>query len=186
MKFIHSLLILLPIFLLTSCFEVIEDVSVNRDGTGKAKDKVQNSLVAAQGISDVDVLSDYTDYIFEIVCDFENVQSLNKAINKVADDLNDSSMPTVKMDNFALSNQSFKRLFKYPINLPNYDELPTIFQFMMETATFTGIYRFDKTVGASSNKAAQVSPSGKAVKMQSNLSALVKKENSIANEISFK
>lgn len=114
------LFIIVPISLLTSCVEIIDELSINSDGSGtfkyvvnlsQSKTKI-NSILALdsldgkkvpdineikkiieeyeskieqkEGISNVKVETDFSFFILKFQCDFNNVQSLQKAIREIA------------------------------------------------------------------------------------------------------
>ena len=117
MKYIFGLVILL--FTLGSCVEIIDDISIKSDGSGTFKytinlssSKVKiNSLLALdsldgkkvpsiydiqekiayykakiekkEGLSNIKVDANFTDFILKVQCDFQNIQALQKAIKEI-------------------------------------------------------------------------------------------------------
>jgi hypothetical protein len=150
---------------------------------------VKKALSAVKGISNVTTTADYDEFVFTISGSFDNVKTLNKGINAVVSELNRTPMPTIKKDNFAFAPGKFTRLFKYAgdlkLNDEEYDNLNMTARFVMETARVVSIYRFEKPVKSFSNRKAQLSPSKKAVKFESNIADLIKGKASIENEIIF-
>ena len=103
------------LFLLTSCVELIDEIQLNNDGSGKfkyvinlsqsrsnvssmllldsingkknlklpeIKQKINSfklTLTKQEGISNVIVVENYTDYIIKFECNFENLDKLKKA-----------------------------------------------------------------------------------------------------------
>ena len=115
----------------------------------------------------------FKEFIFKISGKFDNVKTLNTAINKVASELNRTPFPTIKKDNFDYAAGKFTRYFKYLKDLKftqaEYDDLNFTARFIMESAKYISIYRFDKPVKNMTNTKAQVAPSKKAVKLETNL-----------------
>ena len=205
----------------SSCFDVTEDISLNKDGSGNAtviinlsqsKDNISSYVDAGEingnkipgineieekmaelvaeanlleGISNVESISDYEDYIFTFTCEFENVYALNDAINIMADKYNESGQPTIFEDNYGFDISSFYRYFKYPIPDLDFDKLGTMEKFMMDTATFTGIYRFEDAIDKCTNSSARISKSGKSTMLKATIAQLVKKQISLENEVIF-
>ena len=215
-----SLLLFLSITF-TACFDVTEDISLNKDGSGiatvivnlsESKDNISSYVNAGEvngnkipsiaeikekmaevvaeankldGISNVESISDFEDYIFTFKCDFENVYALNDAINILADNYNESGQPMLFEENYGFDVSSFYRYFNYPIPDIDYDKLSTMEKFLMESATFTGIYRFDEVIDKCTNTSARISKSGKSAMLKATLSQLVKKQISLKNEVIF-
>ena len=207
--------------LFSSCFDVVEDISLNKDGSGVAtvivnlsesKDNISSYVDAGEvngnkipsideiklkmaevvseankldGIANAESISDFEDYIFTFKCDFENVYALNDAINILTEKYNESGQPLLYEDNFGFDVSSFYRYFNYPIPDIEYDKLGTMERFLMESATFTGIYRFEDPIKKCTNTSARVSKSGKSVMIKATISQLVQKLISIKNEIIF-
>ena len=151
--------------------------------------KVKKTLSAIKGISNVKTTSNYDEFIFTISSSFDNVITLNKGINAVVSELNRTPLPVAKKDNFAFSPGKFTRLFQYATDLKlndeEYDNLNMSARFVMETARVVSVYRFQNPIKGFTNKKAQLSPSKKAVKFESNISDLIKGQASIENVITF-
>lgn len=151
--------------------------------------KVKKALSAVKGISNVKSTADYDEFIFTISSSFDNVKTLNKGINTVVAELNRTPLPTIKKDNFDFAPGKFTRLFSYASDLKfndeEYNNLNMSARFVMETARVVSVYRFNKPVKSFTNKKAQLSPSKKAIKFESNIADLIKGQASIENEIIF-
>ena len=152
-------------------------------------ENAKRALASVKGITNVRATADYDEFIFTMSSAFDNVKTLNKGINAVVSELNRSGLPTIKKDNFDYAPGKFTRFFKYMpdwrLNDEEYDNLNMTARFVMETARVVGIYRFPKPVKTCSNKKAELSPSKKAVKIESNIADLIKGQTSIENEITF-
>lgn len=151
--------------------------------------KVRRTLTKMDGLKNVKINSDYEDFIFKVSGNFDNVKTLNKAVNKVADALNQTPFPTIKKDNFDYSTGKFTRYFKYLSDLDltqeEYDGLHFTARFIMESAKYISVYRFDRPVKKMTNGKAQMSPTKKAVKMESNFAEIITGKKSIENQITF-
>ncbi|MCB0677201.1 MAG: hypothetical protein KDC30_10965, partial [Saprospiraceae bacterium] len=117
--------------------------------------------------------------------DFTNVKDLNNAINFVADAINRTPFETIKLDNYDYTTKAFRRYFNYPVTLLDYDQLPTMQRYMLETARIVSVYRFQKPIRTYTNEQAQVSASKKAIKLEQSVGALIKGDATIANSVIF-
>ncbi len=205
----------------SSCFDVTEDILLNKDGSGiatvivnlsQSKDDIAGFINAGEvngnkiptiieikekmaevvaeankldGISNVESISDFEDYIFTFKCDFENVYALNDAINILADQYNESGQPMIFEENYGFDVSSFYRYFNYPIPEIDFDKLSMMEQFLLDSATFTGIYRFEEAIAKCTNTSSQISKSKKSTMLKATLSELVKKQISLKNEVIF-
>jgi hypothetical protein len=150
---------------------------------------VKKALDNISGLSNVKINSDFNEFIFTVSGNFDNVKTLNVAINKVAGVLNHTPFPIIKKDNFDYSAGKFTRYFDYLKNLSftekEYNELGFTEKFIMESAKYTSIYRFDKPVKKVSNAKAEVAPSKKAVKLESNFAEILTGKKAIENVITY-
>lgn len=150
---------------------------------------VKKALAKVDGLSNVKINTDFEEFIFTVTANFTNVKVLNEAINKVASTLNHTPFPTIKKSNFDYSTGKFTRYFKYlkDLNLTQeeYNNLNFTARFIMESAKYITVYRFDKPVKEVSNKKAQVSSSRKAVKLESNFAEILTGKKSIQNTITY-
>lgn len=150
---------------------------------------IKKTLAKVKGLSNVKIAKDFNEFIFTVSGDFDNVKTLNVAINKVASELNRTPFPTIKKSNFDYSAGKFTRYFKYLKDLDltqeEYDGLNFTARFIMESAKYVSVYRFDKPVKSVSNKKAQVAPSKKAVKLETNIAELLTGKKSIKNVITY-
>lgn len=222
---LKSLLKFLPLTLITllftSCFDILEDISMNADGSGNATfkvdmsqskqelknymnvgkvndvklptkedmiremKKVEAAFAAEEGISNVDMVRDFENFVFTFKCSFNNLNTLNKAINNVTKKMAKGPFPIPKLNHFAYSSGKFTRHFDYPMGFKKYEDMSFTERFLLESATYTTVYRFPRSVKSSSNNKSEISASKKAVKLATPLSGFVKQEVSLKNEISF-
>ena len=124
--------ILLLLFIMPSCIEILDDIKFNIDGSGTFKYTVNlsssqvklNSILALdsldgkkvpslpeiqekmeefrtelseqEGISNVHIDTNYTQFIFKIQCDFSNVvniqRGIEKSLHKITTKLNDENL----------------------------------------------------------------------------------------------
>ena len=155
----------------------------------KEVENIKNALSKVKGMSEVKATTNFEEFVFTLSGKFDKVTTLNKAINKVADELNRSPLPTIKKDNFRHERNQFTRLFKYAKDLKlspeEFNNLNFSARFVMESARYVSIYRFPKPVKKFSNKKAQLSPSKKAIKLEHTIAELARGEASIENTITY-
>ena len=172
------------LFLLTSCVELIDEIQLNNDGSGKfkyvinlsqsrsnvssmllldsingkknlklpeIKQKINSfklTLAKQEGISNVIVVENYTDYIIKFECNFENLDKLKKAFENSLQESN----TTKKTENWVNFD---KKLFyrttpEYAVSFlkdfyVNYGE-------KLKNGSYTSIVRFQNEIYSFSNR----------------------------------
>ncbi|MEM9819838.1 MAG: hypothetical protein AAF985_02150 [Bacteroidota bacterium] len=147
--------------------------------------RLKKVLKETKGISEVKSTSDYEAFVFTLSGNFTNTKALNKAINRSIAHFNEGLIPVPKKDNFGFSSNQFTRYFKYRLRKGLYEKLDFGTRFVLDAARLTSIYRFKRPVKSVSNPNAQLSANSKAVRMSSSLAEIVRKEVTVANDISF-
>jgi hypothetical protein len=196
MKSTLPAILLFIILSMTSCFEIIEDVTVHQNGSGtysfivnlsqsknqidkiRTQDsilnfkvptlamaeakitEVKNKLTTVDGINNVRINQDHTNYIYHLSCDFKNVAALNTAMISIWKTY-DKKAPT-NFQLYSFENGVF-------IRNANTNELDHITQIansqireMMQKSNYTLICRFDEPVTNSNTMNYSLSPSKKA------------------------
>jgi hypothetical protein len=221
-KIVLPCLLILVILLFPSCFEIIEEVNLNNDGSGsfcftinmsqsklqlnsmflldsingrpmpkkeklsEAFDKFEIALKEEKELSNINTIRNWDDYIFSINGNFNNIEALNKAINKINTIFNQTkNSNTFIQDNYSYSGKIFTRLYNY--NLVNeYNSMSEKDKSVFENAKYTTIYRFVNPVGNFTNPDAKISKSGKAVMLKVNVKDLITNAKTIKNSINLK
>jgi len=149
-------------------------------------EKIKTLMAAVPGMSDVMTKSDWSSYIFSVSGRFAHVEALNKAVEIVAKEYDKAgkNLASGKFG-FAYSNGQFKRLSTYPDKAKEYAGLPSMQRYVLENATMTSIYRFDRNIRKVSHPKAQLSPSGKAVMLRLPLSELMKGSGTMSETVTF-
>lgn len=218
MKKITLSLFLFLAISLTSCFEVIEEVSLNETGGGVFKltlnlskskgevkkllaldtlrgahvpsieeisheiDLIVRDLKQIKGVTNVVSNKNFEEFILSIEYQFVDVSTLNHSIREIIKKR--AIQEEVDIDQlvfFTYTNNTFERdsSFDFKIIMKNLDADITI----LETSTYTSIYRFPAPVIASENGRAKVSKSGKAVLNKVSAARLIRKHTLIHNKI---
>lgn len=194
--------ILLLLFIMPSCIEILDDIKFNIDGSGTFKYTVNlsssqvklNSILALdsldgkkvpslpeiqekmeefrtelseqEGISNVHIDTNYTQFIFKIQCDFSNVVNLQrgieKSLHKITTKLNDENL---SHDWITYDGQMMVR------KIPNLDtwSIPTIKtedSDLLKKGNYTSITRFENRVNSFENTTAKLSKNKRAVMLR--------------------
>ncbi len=212
----------LLLILNSSCFDILEEINLNKDGSGtmvftinmsKSKTKLAsmmlldsingykipseddialalNDVVAhlkkAKGISNIEQRKDLENYIFSVSCDFDAIGSLNGLTSKLIQDQNKRENTNFETSNFAYSPSEmvFERKFTYdPSIKKSFDHLKKEDKKVFQDASFTAIYRFEDLVGNTSNTAAKIAPSKKAVMLRVDAMSFIFGQKTIQNKI---
>jgi hypothetical protein len=145
--------------------------------------RVEQVIESVNGMSNAGAKGDFNEFIFTFTADFTNVEAMNKAVNKLTKEL---SRGMLSIENkYEYANGKFLRSFGQIINPSDYEKLPIMQRFILESARMVSIYRFNQPVKKISNQNAELSPSKKEVKFTSTLSDIAKGTKNVANTISF-
>jgi len=198
------LIILLPLLFLTSCIDIIDDLTLNNDGSGTLKYSINlsaskvkvNSILALDsfnnqkvpsieeikktirefqvllanepGISNVKIDLNTVDFIVKFSCDFNHVNTLQKALKKTIATMNESPiLPAYDGDWISWDGTSVARIIPGAIaeksrSYQNSD-LP-----LLKTGTYTSIGRYDRAIAKVTNVKCKLNPSKTATFLQVN------------------
>lgn len=202
---------------LTSCFEVIEEVSLLDNGEGDFKvtlnlskskgqvetllsldtingkhipnkaeishaiDQIAKELEAIPGIDHVESKKDFENFILSLGYHFQDVATLNKSIQSIIEH-HAHNHPNLSKTNFYKQvGNTFIRSdeFNFSVLMKNFSSDTKV----LETSTYTCIYRFPKTIHAQSNPNAKTSKSKKASMHKIRAAQLIKNHTLIENKI---
>jgi len=204
MKYFNFLLAAFILFSFTSCIEIIDDVTVNNDGTGTMKytinlsaSKVKiNSILALDsldgkkvpskdeiethiasfirkiktkpGISNVQMESNLSDFIFKFQCDFTSVSALQTAIKEVIEEeTEDKNLKELDHNWMAWDGQKLVRSIP-DITIEKTKKLKAEDIELLKTGNYTSITRFERAVDHFDNANALVSKNKLAVMIKTN------------------
>lgn len=213
-------LLLLPLCVFfSSCFQLIEEITVNTDGSGtlaltanlsqsrsklasvmlldsvnghkvpskaeirKEMEEVARTLRSVKGIKNVTHTADFDNYIFTVRFSFANVGNLNDITALIFDKLD---VPMIDNSSYSYlpGGKAFIRNYMPdPRAKSEYQQLKEVDKAVFENATYTSIYRFDRTVAAQSNSRAKIAASKKAVMLQCGVRDLIEGKANISNHI---
>jgi len=221
MNGLRPILLLPCITLFTSCFQLIEDVTVKQDGSGTAiftanlsqsktklasimlldsvngykvpsKIDIRNHLAEIttelkqiQGVSDVKHTIDFDKFVATISFSFADVGNLNSISNRIFEEM--KVKPSNKSSYaYRGDTRTFSRMYVHePDAKAAFDKLKETDKEIFKSATYTSIYRFDRTVVSQSNKSAKLAASKKAVMLQHAVLDLIQGRQNMTNHITL-
>lgn len=204
MKYIKIFLSAFILFSFTSCIEIIDDVTVNNDGSGTMKytinlsaSKVKiNSILALDsldgkkvpskdeietkiasfirkmktktGVSNVQMESNMTDFIFKFQCDFTSVSALQTAIKEVVEEeTEDKNLKELNHNWMSWDGQKLVRSIP-DVTIEKTKELKAEDIELLKTGNYTSITRFERAVDKFDNANALLSKNKLAVMIKTN------------------
>lgn len=218
--FLKRLLFLLPVLLLTSCFDILDKVNVKADGSGEyslilnaSKSKTRLASISKMetingkkvpkkseieakineaarifktvpGISNVKTSMDFDNYIIKLSCNFKKIENVNAGLEQLkAKNILGKMIPT----NIYSHNPQNKSFTRNKINTfkSDYDKLSTADKEVFNNAKYTSVLQFENTVKSQSNKAYQLSPNKKAMKLEGNILDFILQKKQTQNTILF-
>ncbi len=216
MKILFYALILM---MLSSCIEIIDDVSMNSDGSGTAKytinlssskikansylaldslngkkvpsiqeietkiEEYKNKLDKKEGISNVIVETNFTDFIFKFQCDFQNVQLLQSAIKEIVASENKAWVN----DEYVWLNWSENELSRSTpaLSASITEKIKRDDVELLKNGSYISITRFDRPVEKLTNNNAKISANRLAVMIRTNPYLLTQNTEVLKNTISL-
>jgi hypothetical protein len=214
MKILSFALILM---MLSSCIEIVDDISMNNDGSGTAKytinlssskikansylaldslngkkvpsisdlekkiEEYKKKLENKEGISNVIFETNFSDFIFKFQCDFESVQTLQKAVKDIVASENKDWVDDEyvwlnwKEDEFSRSTPALSA--DITTKMKN-DEVE-----LLKNGSFISITRFDRPIEKQTNPNAKISANRLAVMIRTNPYLLTQNTEILKNTI---
>lgn len=209
---------LLSLFLCTSCFEFVEEITFNKDGSGsatltinlsKSKTKIAsimlldsvngykvpskktiknkltemvNKIEKTKGIHNVKNTLNFDEFIVTISCDFDNVEALNEVLLTFSSKREALAIKKNKHFTYNKKSKTFTRSHHFNIG-KEFQKTKMKDRKVFETATYTGIYRFDNPILSSTNTQARISKSKKAIMLRVKAQAIITNKQTIKNKI---
>lgn len=218
-NFIKALTVAFCLLTLTSCIELIDDLTLNSDGSGKFKytinlssskpevtsllaldsidghrvpkvseiklqiSQFEKQMLSQPGILNVNIESDWQNYIFKFSCDFDNLDNLQNALRNSVDNMNLNGYKLYYESNWI--NWSGTYLTRDIPNLVT-DQLfnsKYIKEEELKFAKYTTISRFDKEITRFDNNLTILSKNKKAAMIQTDLHSLIINPNKLDDKI---
>ena len=215
----NLLFLFVLIFSLSSCIEILDDLTIHADGSGTfryninlssnkikvnsilaldsldgqkvpkiedIKEKVQQfikTLDAQNGISNVKIEENYTDFIFKFSCDFTNVLLLQEGIKTTISSMT-KEKNTSELNHNWITWDGTKLTRSIPtITLNKVKELKQSDIEQLKQGSYTSISRFDKPVEKFGNPAAILSKNKQAVMIKTDTYSLKENPDILENVI---
>lgn len=207
------------LLILSSCVEIIDDISIKSDGSGTFKYTVNlssskvkvNSFLALdsldgkkvpslsdiqekialykakieqkEGISNVKVDANYTDFILKFQCDFKSVDALQKAFKDIV--IEENKNKEIKEINHDWLDWDGTKLTRSVPTLTTQttEKLKAEDAEALKNGTYVSISRFDRPVEKFDNSNAQLSANKMAVMVRSNTYSLAQNIGLLENTI---
>ncbi|MEX6626975.1 hypothetical protein [Tenacibaculum salmonis] len=212
---------IISLFLFTSCFEFVEEISFNKDGSGSAtftinlsesktkiasillldsingykvpsKNTIKNKVATIvqkiktiKGIDEVKNTLNFEDFIVTISCNFDKVEALNTVLSTFSSKKEALVIKNHKHFKYDKTAKIFTRSHHFNIG-KEFQKTKMKDRKVFETATFTGVYRFENPVVSCTNKLAKISKSKKAVMLRVKAQNIITNQQSIKNNIKLK
>lgn len=140
-------------------------------------------LDAQNGISNVLVEENYTDYIFKLSCDFKNIKQLQDAIRLSVAQITDDKV-TAPMDQYWLNWDGNMLVRNIPTYITQQIKSYKIQDLdLLKEGVYTSIARFDRPVASCQNKLSVISKNQMAVLVKTNTYALKENQHLLDNTI---
>lgn len=204
---------------LGGCIDIVDELTLNSDGSGTFKYSINlssskakiNSILALdsldgkpvpskdeikqkitdfkikltqkEGVKNVIIEEDYTNYFFKLHCDFENVNLLQDAIKKtISEILKHSKNEYDEHQWIVLMGNSLSRTIPQTI-VDQAKKLKREDSELLKQGSYTNITRFEKEIERFENEAAQLSKNKKALMLRVNTYSLLNNVSLMSNKI---
>ncbi len=145
-------------------------------------DQALKTLKTSEGLSNVSIKRDFKKWIFEIKTDFKTTQNLESGLKNIYSDFSGGKPFTFRnkliFDGKTLERevQNLDENTRKQLNKPAEKRI-------FANAKYITIYRFESTIEKNSNSRAKISPSKKAIMLQSNVLNIINGKETIKNII---
>jgi len=213
-------ILLILLLCLSSCFEIVEDVSFKKDGSGVFKlivnmsqsknelnslmkldsssgyeiptmneinsylNQTLQTLKTTEGLSNISLKRDFKNWVFEIKTDFNTTENLDLGLKNLHSHFSGGHPPKFKnilINTGKMVERDIQKLDEKTLKELNKPLGKKIFA----KAKYTTIYRFETTIKNMTNKRAKISPSQKAIMLQSNILNIINGKETIQNQITL-
>lgn len=211
--------ILAIVFCCTSCIEIIDDLSLNLDGSGTLKYSVNlssskvkiNSILALdsldgkpvpsrneiadkiadfksrlevqKGISNVEIESDFTNYLFKLKCDFDNIDNLQNGLKAVAQSFSKGEKVEELQEEWVSWNGNILTRSIPDITIEQTQKIKSEDVELLKQGSYTSITRFAKAVTKFDNPKAVLSKNQMAVMVKADPYSLIHNTHLLENKI---
>lgn len=154
-----------------------------RDELEEPLAKLMAQAKAVPGISNVQKVEDFDNFIFSFSCDFDDIDALNRLVKRIREETKDKRTD-IPYEHFTY-DEATGRYFRngaYHIS-GDLDRMNEADRLIFDGATFTSIFRSDRPIETFSNAAARLSPSKTALMLRLPVIDLMKERANMGNTI---
>ncbi|MFT7612773.1 MAG: hypothetical protein ACI9J3_001737 [Parvicellaceae bacterium] len=144
---------------------------------------LKSELSKQEGIKNVTLREDWTEYIFQIKFDFDSVSNLNAGFRELAKN-NEKGMKYF-FDPYSFSSKEFVRHDRFE-KIKELEKIKKQNYAALKEANYVCIYRFSGEVEKNLNIGYKTSKNLKALMFKSTLLDLIEQKSSLKNSVSFK
>ena len=144
---------------------------------------IVNDLTESFGISNVQMESNYTDFIFKIQFDFTSVKTLQEAILAIVK--SETKNSNIKeIESRWLSFEDGKLVRSIPqITIEKANQFKKEDADLLKAGSYTSITRFEREIGSFENPEAKLAKNNKAIMLRTNAYSLTQNPSTLDNTI---
>lgn len=210
---------ILALFSFSSCIEILDDLTLNNDGSGTFKysinlssskvkvnsilaldsldgkkvpsideisakiKEVVDQLKASNGISNVQMESNYTDFIFKLQFDFTSLKTLQDAIVTIVKaESKNSDLKEIEARWLSYDDDKLVRSIPQ-ITVEKVNQIKKEDADLLKQGSYTSITRFERDVESFENPEAKLAKNNKAVMLRTNAYSLTQNSSLLDNTI---
>jgi len=148
----------------------------------KFMDETVDFLKKSDGISNIKKSVDLKNYIASVSFSFNDLTKVNGITKRLLD--KQKVEAPENLYSFDKTAKEFKRVYKYsPTMKTAFNKLNAKDRDIFRSAAYTSIFRFQNAIASSSNKLSKISPSGKAIMLNTAAMELIYGAVNISNNI---
>ena len=144
--------------------------------------RLQNTLAQQQGISNVQIQSDFEQFVFSLRFDFANLASMEKAVLTTIRTFNPKPDWNPPTENLLLQGKTLRRKGDYNFG-KNLEKINPENRQYLQQAQYTSILRLQNLVSKTNKPDLKISKSGKSIFLKYNLWQIISAEKDIGFEI---
>ncbi len=156
------------------------------DDIKKNVSEMKSKLNSSQGISNVVVTEDYTNYIVEVKGNFSSIQHFNAAARNIPIALGADASKIQNAYQYTATDTGFSRQIYAAWDENGRRKAENMAGNKINNASYTFIFKSEKAIASVSNPKAKISPSGKAVMLKLNGKDLLSGVNPLNLNIKYK
>jgi len=211
------------LFVITSCVDIIDDLTIHPDGSGvlrysvnlssskakvnsilaldslngkpvPSKDEVKRQIALfklrlseKEGITNITIQEDYTNYLFKIQCEFSDIVALQTAVKQTISEISTRPIDTSDYDQPWIIQKDEQLSRHIPLSIIYHiKKLDRDNSDQLKHGTYTSITRFDTDIIEFDNPLSQLSKSNQALLIRSNIFSLLHDPQLLDNDITLK